>query len=360
MTPNLKKKLIALVTFLGGLYFFLVYVIPIPDEQLVLGFPFSTVHEQMIFAVQVVGIMAIGLGLINIFQVHGGRILYLRKDWLNSAALIAGLCITMFVQVQDLITTERTVQAWKQFSLLSQFVSAIAEESQSTSIAETRLLALDEKLQGIGRKLNQERHLLSVASHEAFGTPPAAAFKGDLERVEVQLASLLEAVRTAPDLQNLKPQFVELSTQLRVVGSSAQKVVTINSKGNTWKNLSRVIQEGFFVPLGASMFALLAFYIAGAAYRAFRVRTLEAGLMMLAALIVILGQIPQGAAYISEDLPGIRKWLLDNISTPAFRAISFGAAIAGLAMAVRMWLSLERSPLEVDEKSTRDTRSAKE
>ena len=81
---------------------------------------------------------------------------------------------------------------------------------------------------------------------------------------------------------------------------------------------------------------------------------------MLAALIVILGQIPQGAAYISEDLPGIRKWLLDNISTPAFRAISFGAAIAGLAMAVRMWLSLERSPLEVDEKSTRDMRSAKE
>jgi hypothetical protein len=141
-------------------------------------------------------------------------------------------------------------------------------------------------------------------------------------------------------------EYNALSEALKTTAASAQKVVQLNGRNNVWRRLSQLIQDGFFVPLGASMFALLAFYIAGAAYRAFRVRSLEAALMMAAALIVILGQIPQGAAYLSEDLPLVRKWLLDNISTPAFRAISFGAAIAGLAMAVRMWLSLERSPLD--------------
>jgi hypothetical protein len=108
------------------------------------------------------------------------------------------------------------------------------------------------------------------------------------------------------------------------------------------------LQHSFFFPLGAAMFSLLAFYIASAAFRSFRIRSLEALFMMLAAVVVMLGQIPHGPLYISESLPGMRLWLLENLSTPAFRAIYFGAAVAGLALAVRMWLSLERSPLSDD------------
>ncbi len=67
--------------------------------------------------------------------------------------------------------------------------------------------------------------------------------------------------------------------------------------------------------------------------------------MMVAALIVMLGQIPHGPLYISTELPALRLWLLKNINTPVNRAIFFGATIASLAAAVRLWLSLERSPL---------------
>src|SRR5262249_28906565 len=99
----------------------------------------------------------------------------------------------------------------------------------------------------------------------------------------------------------------------------------------------------------SAMFALLAFYIASAAYRSFRVKSIEAFIMMLTAIVVMLGQIPFGPLYISPHLPAIRLWLLEDVSTPAFRAIYFGAAVAGLSMAVRMWLSLERSPLAPEE-----------
>ena len=71
--------------------------------------------------------------------------------------------------------------------------------------------------------------------------------------------------------------------------------------------------------------------------------------MMIFAILVMLGQIPQGPLYIWEGLPALRLWLMANISTPAVRAIEFGSIVAGLAMAVRMWLSLEKSPLAVDD-----------
>lgn len=108
------------------------------------------------------------------------------------------------------------------------------------------------------------------------------------------------------------------------------------------KGLYKCLFDGLYVALGAAMFSLLAFYIASAAYRAFRVKSAEALLMMIAALLVMLGQIPFGA-YLWSSFPQARLWVLQVFSTPAFRGIALGAAVAGLAMAMRMWLSLETS-----------------
>jgi hypothetical protein len=99
--------------------------------------------------------------------------------------------------------------------------------------------------------------------------------------------------------------------------------------------------SGLYNNLGSAMFSLLAFYIAGAAYRSFRVQSVEASLMMLAALVVMLGQIPLGF-YISERFPTVRNWLMTQVSTPGIRAILFGILVAFLVTAVRMWLSLEK------------------
>ena len=103
----------------------------------------------------------------------------------------------------------------------------------------------------------------------------------------------------------------------------------------------------------ATMFAILAFFITSAAFRAFRIRSAEATLMMLAALLVMLGQVPIGQ-YITSGLPehgsylsllrtdNISNWLLTTVNSPALRAISFGLGVGELAMALRIWLSLER------------------
>jgi hypothetical protein len=113
-----------------------------------------------------------------------------------------------------------------------------------------------------------------------------------------------------------------------------------------------VLFNGFLTALDATMFALLAFFIVSAGYRAFRVKSGEATLMMIAAFIIMLGQVPIGMA-ISRGLPEtgalshfrveqMANWLMTGINAAAQRGILFGASIGGLAMSLRIWLSLEK------------------
>lgn len=110
------------------------------------------------------------------------------------------------------------------------------------------------------------------------------------------------------------------------------------------------IYNSVYSPMQSTMFALLAFYIASAAFRAFRIRTLEAGLLAVAALIVMIGRVPIGdwlthALPYSYRLSSIQEWIMDNPQNSAKRAILIGAALGVMATGLRVILGLERSYL---------------
>lgn len=114
----------------------------------------------------------------------------------------------------------------------------------------------------------------------------------------------------------------------------------------------KLLFEGFLQPLGSTMFSVLAFFIVSAAYRAFRVRSVEAALMSATAFLVMLGMVPLGMALTSGIAPeshwaalrleNVGRWILVVINMSTVRAINFGVSVGGLAMALRIWLSLER------------------
>lgn len=117
------------------------------------------------------------------------------------------------------------------------------------------------------------------------------------------------------------------------------------------------------IPLQATMFALLAFFIASAAYRAFRARTSEATMLLVAATLVMLGRVPLGGWLwqklidLIDLIPGINlaglrnleifarinDWIMDIPQTAAKRGIYIGIVLGGIAMSIRIILGIERS-----------------
>jgi hypothetical protein len=102
-----------------------------------------------------------------------------------------------------------------------------------------------------------------------------------------------------------------------------------------------------YQPLAAAVLSLLAFYIASAAYRTLRLRTWEAAGLMIAAVIVLLGQIPL-AAQIGDIFPQARTWLLSVVSTAGLRGILIAAALGAILTGLRIILGLDRHYLDKD------------
>ena len=97
------------------------------------------------------------------------------------------------------------------------------------------------------------------------------------------------------------------------------------------------IFDNLYVPLQGAFFALVAFFLATAAYRALRARNLETMWMLIAALVVFLGQIPLVSA-----LADAKEWVLSVPSTAGVRGILLGVALGTIATGLRLIMGMDR------------------
>jgi len=101
------------------------------------------------------------------------------------------------------------------------------------------------------------------------------------------------------------------------------------------------------IPIQDTMFSLLAFCIASAAYRAFRARSILATILLVAALIVMFRFNP----YLGPIGPVMDKtasWLLNVPNLAAKRAIIIGVGLGSVATALKVMLGIERAYLGKD------------
>lgn len=108
--------------------------------------------------------------------------------------------------------------------------------------------------------------------------------------------------------------------------------------GSLFQNLFNAV----LLPVQATMFALLAFYLASASFRAFRTRSTDATVLLVAAVIVMIGRLDDGKTI---GIPDMARWILNAPNLVAKRAILIGVGLGMASTALKVVLGIERSYL---------------
>ncbi len=175
---------------------------------------------------------------------------------------------------------------------------------------------------------------MDVPEKEEFGIWSPAKQRAILVMNGIELMTDANAVKAAQDAAIAKGEIarVALDTQ----AGRLDAVHLIARVPITW------LYDYIFVPMQATMFSLLAFYIASAAYRAFRARTVEATVLLATAIVLMIGRVPLGEALWSK-FPQLTDWILSTPSMAAQRGVMMGIGLGMIATSLRIIFGIERT-----------------
>jgi hypothetical protein len=198
--------------------------------------------------------------------------------------------------------------------------------------------------QALSVQLRPGEHVITVRKPvEGYAKHEVSILVADNEPTSAKYEILKRWVELLPAAAAVLPinvapgQVVTVSTDLVMYWGAGSP----HGRVFTW------MYDHIFFPCNATMFALLAFFIASAAFRAFRARNTESALLLGAAILVMIGLVPIGRA-MSPIFPEIEEWIMDTLNTTGRRAIMMGAALGAIATGLRVILGIERSHLGSD------------
>jgi hypothetical protein len=90
-------------------------------------------------------------------------------------------------------------------------------------------------------------------------------------------------------------------------------------------------------PAGQALYSTTAFYITTAGYRVFRLRNLDATVLMIAGMFVLWSVLPLFTGPIPVLVP-IAMWINDVIAVAAYRGFVMGVALGIIGLALRIFL----------------------
>ncbi len=146
--------------------------------------------------------------------------------------------------------------------------------------------------------------------------------------------------------------FFTLAVGLFKIGNDGGIAADVTAEGSWFQETFNYV----FMPLQSTMYALLAFFVASASYRAFRAKNREATLLLVAAFIILLGRTPFGLMltdWIPDSMsilrvPDLAIWIMNSANLAGQRAIIIGIGLGVVSMSLRLILGIERTYLGED------------
>lgn len=107
------------------------------------------------------------------------------------------------------------------------------------------------------------------------------------------------------------------------------------------------IYDTIYGPLTATTYSLLAFWVCSAAYRAFKPKTLESGILVLTGLLTFFGVQPI-ASVISPVFYDIQSFIMSVLNIAGTRGIVIGIGLGVIGFGLRVLLGWDRSWMGAD------------
>ncbi|MBN1423656.1 hypothetical protein JXA88_03780 [Candidatus Fermentibacteria bacterium] len=155
----------------------------------------------------------------------------------------------------------------------------------------------------------------------------AALVAGILALIRRQLAR----VRSGSLSQRIYPMLM--------LGSMAAMLIA-GLFGTTAATAFGALYGSVLQPIQASMLSLLAFYMASAVFRSFRLTSAPATILLISALVVLLARIPLGEQMIPR-ISVFATWIIRGPNVAATRGLWIGMGLAAVATAFRVILGVQ-------------------
>jgi len=322
----MKYRVPILITMIAG--FIMIIREFIPHE------PFDRIDNWLQDWYMVVAAFAIVLGIESLLHLHSRKISFKRKDWQYSVVLIVSLLLMSIAGIFGGIEDKTFLD--------------MDNPTQITELLATEIDTIDGK-RTVAQMLPADASAMSEQEQGAY-------IYSQLKTITVEVEDKIKVSTRHPDPKRKYtiPALYLDRKQLSLKQALKRQQIILH-RGGLGYLLKFYLFGGFqfsyqyiYTSLMGTMFSLLAFFVASAAYRAFKARTLEATLLLLAAFFVMIGRVTFGTILgnvIGLDIPQITDWIMNYPVTAGQKAIMIGIALGLISTSLRIILGIEKSYL---------------
>lgn len=342
----MRREVPLLLVFLAGVVMAVQFFIPSEFS--------GNVKDYMTDWLIIIGIFAMALGIYSLVRISLVRIRRKAPNWQYSLVTLFGLFATMFFGLQfpgaeygPTISSQDAVDNVSAMVDTVKIDARLLAQGQIDTAADTishgaRAARLTDSCLAVADYIMGEEWILKNPEQEAA----LGRLRQSFERLK-QAGMQLQQAPSDSAKTIAVAQVVDLSdTSLAVLGGVGAMEDKQPFVGGLTSYMFRHFFDYIMIPIQSTMFSLLAFFIASAAYRAFRARSILATVLLASALVLMLRLIPLGP--VTGFMNDFSSWILLTPNLAAKRAILIGVGLGMVATSLKVVLGIERNYLGRD------------